>query len=175
MTSKVGFDPEPVQAWLDEQHGGERLVAFTRVSSVSFSSGSEFGSDQGSVTNTAATAGMLGLDPTQQWPGNLGSVTLLVLTADHFHILHVGGLRPRIKRTLISEPLDRVTFAVRDVEESRRLWRHWIVGLPDGRHVVDAQGMGKAGKPGKLVPTSDSFLAALGDRVRNLTESDTTG
>lgn len=77
MASKVGFDPEPIQAWLDEQHGGGRLVAFTRVSTVGVTTGSTYGNHSGSLTNTAATAAMLGLDPTQQWPGLLGSVGLL--------------------------------------------------------------------------------------------------
>ena len=122
MASKAGFAPEPIQVWLDEQHGGDRLVAFTRVFNPSVITGSTYGNNkQGPVTNTATTAAMLGLDPIQQWPGLLGSVGLLVLTADYFYILKVTKLRPRIKSTVFSEALDRVTFAVRDFEESKRL------------------------------------------------------
>ena len=163
---KVGFDPAPVQAWLDERHGGDQLLAFTRVftpSGVSPSDGSSV-----DVTGVASTRGVLGLDPAQQYPVLGMSVGLFAISPQQFYVLRVGGLRPRIKATVIESPRAQVTISVRDLEHNRQWWRHWVIGLPDGRFILEPQCLGKAGKPSKVAPASEHFFVALADQVRRV-------
>lgn len=166
----VLLDPEPVQKWLDEQHGGDRLIAFTRVMTpanpeVVVADVSVGGGGTGS---TEGTRQLFGLDlEDKSWLLG-GSAGLLTLTATRFYVLRLGGFKEKIKKTAFDAPRDQMQFACRDLEADRRNWRHWLVtGFPDGKYLLEPHVMGKAGKPSKVAPGSDAFLAELGDRVQH--------
>ncbi|MEQ8840243.1 MAG: hypothetical protein RIB98_04630 [Acidimicrobiales bacterium] len=166
------LDPGPVQKWLDEQHGGDELVAFTRVmtptnheiADVGPGGGSAGG---GSVGSTEATRQSLGLDPQNKSWLLHGRAGLLVVTATHFYLLRLGGLKEKIKETLFDTPRTQIRVTALDHTIDRIDWRHWLIeGLPDGAYLLEPQVLGKGGKPSKIAPGSNAFLAQLGDQAQ---------
>ncbi len=173
MADKVGFDPGPLAGWLAVNAPGEQLAAFTRVMTPS-GVGGDVGGVDGSVDDLAgmdATLRALGLSRDQQIPVLIGSVGLLVVTPTTFRVLRVGGLKPRIKNETFAAPLDAVTFRYVDDDRSRYTWRHWVIGLPDGRFIAEPQSLGRPGKPTKIVAASDHFVATLGPRAERIGQS----
>jgi hypothetical protein len=95
---------------------------------------------------------------------------LFALTNAHFYVLRIGGLKEKIKETAFDAPRAQMQFTAHDLENNRLAWRHWVVtGLPDGKYLLEPQILSKAGKPSKIAPGSDAFLAELGDQVQHLT------
>ncbi len=163
----VLLDPGPVQTWLDEEHGGDELLAFTRVMTPANYDVAEFSAGGGNVGSTEATRQSLGLDPENRSWVLGGRAGLLTLTATHFYILRLGGLKEKIKDTAFDAPRTQMQFTANDLTIDKLDWRHWLVtGFPDGRHLLEPQIMGKAGKPSKIAPGSDAFLAELGDQAQ---------
>ncbi len=164
----VLLDPEPVQRWLDENHGGDKLVAFTRVIRPGNYEVTAMGSGSGNVGSTEDTRELLGLDPEERSWLLGGRAGLLTLTATHFYLLRLGGLREKIKETLFDAPRTQMRFTAHDLGIDRIDWRHWMVtGFPDAKYLLEPQVIGKPGKPSKIAPGSDAFLAALGDQVHH--------
>ena len=162
------LEPDPVQKWLDEQHGGDRLIAFTRVMTPSNVEVSDLGGG-GNVGSVEATRQALELDPDQRSWLLRGRAGLLTVTATHFYVLQLGGLKEKIKATIFDAPRPQMHFTANDVTIGKITWRHWLVtGFPDGRYLLEPQVLGKSGKPSKIAPGSETFLAELGDRVRHL-------
>ena len=165
----VLLEHAPVQKWLDEEHGGDQLIALTRVITPANTEVTEFGTGGGNVGSTEATRELLGLDPEKRSWLLGGRAGLLTLTATRFYVLRLGGLKEKIKETAFDAPRADMQFAAHDLTVGRLDWRHWLVtGFPDGRHLLEPQVMGKEGKPSKIAPGSDAFLAELGDQVKHL-------
>jgi hypothetical protein len=165
----VLLDPDVVQNWLDEHHDGDTLVAFTRVMTPANTEVTEFSAGGANIGSTEATRQRQGLDPEKMSWLIRGKAGLLTLTATKFYVLKLGGLKERIKATVFEAPRDQMRFVAHDLTVDRREWRHWLVtGFPDDEYVLEPQIMGKAGKPSKIAPGSDAFLAALGDQVQHL-------
>ena len=168
----VLLDPGPVQTWLDEQHGGDELIAFTRVMTPANAEiiAADVSVGGGNVGSTESTRQLLGLDiENKSWLLG-GSAGLLTLTATRFYVLKLGGFKEKIKKTAVEAPRVQMQFACRDLEADRRDWRHWLVtGFPDDKYLLEPQIMGKAGKASKVASGSDAFLAELGDQVQHLT------
>jgi hypothetical protein len=168
----VLLDPGPVQQWLDEHHGGDKLIAFTRVitpanyeiETAGVSSGG------GNVGSTEATRQMLGLDlENKSWLLG-GRAGLLTITATHFYVLRLGGLKEKIKETIFDAPRSQMQFTANDLRIHKLDWRHWLVtGFHDGKYLLEPQVMGKMGKPSKVAPGSDALVAELGEQVQHLT------
>lgn len=159
----------PVQKWLDQQHGGDKLIALTRVMTPTNDDFTEFGTGDGNVGSTEATRQSLGLDREKTSWLLARRAGLLTLTATHFYVLRLGGFKEKIKETAFDAPRAEMQFAAHDLLVGRLDWRHWLVtGFPDGRYLLEPQVMGKEGKPSKIAPGSDAFLAELGDQVQHL-------
>ncbi len=156
----VLLDPVPVQAWLDEHQAGERLVAFTRVMRPPNYEVSDMG--RGGIGDITATPKLLGLDPANEARLLGGRAGLFVLTAAHFYVLRLGGLREKIKETLLGMRRSEVEFTAHDLVLEGRNFRHWVVTLPDGRYLLEPQILGKPGKPSRILPGSESFRTELG-------------
>ena len=165
----VLLDPGPIQSWLDERHGGDKLIAFTRVMTPANSEVAEFSAGGGNVGSTEATRQLLGLDrESRSWLLG-GRAGVLTLTATHFYLLRLGGLKERVKETAFDAPRVEMQFTANDLTIDKHDWRHWLVtGLPDGKYLLEPQILGKAGKPSKIAPGSTDFLAALGEQVQHL-------
>jgi hypothetical protein len=110
---------------------------------------------------------LLGLDPEKRSWLLGGRAGLLTLTATHFYILRLGGLKEKIKETAFDAPRAQMQFTTNDLTIDKLHWRHWLVtGFADGTHLLEPQVMGKAGKPSKIAPGSDAFLTELGDEAQ---------
>ncbi len=162
------LEPAPVQKWLDEQHGGDRLIAFTRVMTPSNVEVSDLGGG-GNVGSVEATRQALELEPDQRSWLLGGRAGLLTVTATHFYLLRLGGLKEKIKETIFDAPRAEMHFIANDLAIGKIDWRHWLVtGFSDGRYLLEPQVLGKSGKPSKIAPGSESFLGELGDQVQHL-------
>jgi hypothetical protein len=166
----VLLEPGPIQNWLDEHHDGDKLLAFTRVMTPANHEIAELSVGGGNVGSTEATRRSVGLDQEKRSWLLGGRAGLLTLTATHFYLLRLGGLKEKIKETAFDAPRSQMLFTANDLTVDTRDWRHWVVaGLPDGKYLLEPQILGKAGKPSKIAPGSDAFIAELGDQVRHLT------
>ena len=165
----VLLDPRPIQNWLDEQHGGDQLIAFTRVMTPANIEVAELSAGGGNVGSTEATRQLLGLDREHRSWLLGGRAGVLTVTATHFYLLRLGGLKEKVKDTVFDAPRAQVQFTANDLTIDKLDWRHWLVtGLPDGKYLLEPQILGKAGKPSKIASGSTAFLAALGEQVQHL-------
>lgn len=163
------FDLGTVQSWLDDQHGGDRVLAVTRVMTPANVEVSELGVGGHGVGSTEPTRKLLGLDPENRSWLLAGKAGLLVLTATKFHVLRLGGFKEKIKETIFEAPRAQMAFTANDLTVGKLDWRHWLVtGFPDGRYLLEPQVMAKSGTPSKVAPGSNGFLAELGDQVQHL-------
>ena len=166
----VLLDPGPVQSWLDDQHGGDKLIAATRVVTPANIEVTEFSAGGDGIGSTESTRKLLGLEPENRSWLLAGKAGTLVLTATKFYVLRLGGFKEKIKETIFEAPRPQMHFAARDLTVGKIGWRHWLVtGFPDGRYLLEPQILAKSGTPSKVAPGSDGFLAELGDQVQRLT------
>ena len=166
------FDLGTVQSWFDEQHGGDRVLAATRVMTPANVEVSELGVGGHGVGSTEPTRKLLGLDLENRSWLLTGKAGLLVLTATKFSVLRLGGFKEKIKETLFEAPRAQMQFTANDLTVGKLDWRHWLVtGFPDGRYLLEPQVMAKSGTPSKVAAGSNGFLAELGDQVQRLAGS----
>jgi len=78
----------PVQKWLDDQHGGDKLVACTRLMTPTNYQVTPMG-NHGKVGSTEPTRILLGLDPEKRSLALGWRPGLLTLTATHFYLLRL--------------------------------------------------------------------------------------
>ena len=166
----VLLDPGPVQSWLDDRHGGDRVIAVTRVMTPANVEVAEFGAGGHGVGSTEPTRKLLGLDPENRSWLLAGKAGVFALTATKFYVLRLGGFKEKIKETIFEAPRAQMQFTANDLTVGKLDWRHWLVtGFPDGRYLLEPQIMAKSGTPSKIAPGSNGFLAELGDQVQRLT------
>ena len=168
----VLFDLGTVQSWLDDRHGGDRVIAVTRVMTPANYEVAEFGAGSDRIGSTEPTRKLLGLDLENRSYLLNGKAGLLVLTATKFYVLRLGGFKEKIKETLFEAPRAQMQFTANDLTVDKYGWRHWLVtGFPDGRYLLEPQIMAKSGTPSKVAPGSNGFLDELGDQVQRLAGS----
>lgn len=164
----VLLDPTAVQQWLDEHHGGDRLVSFTRVVTPANYQVTP-GGGASKVGSTEPTMQRLGLDREDASWLLGGKAGLLTLTATNFYLLRLGGLREKIKATAFDGPRDQMQFVAHDLRVHQLDWRHWVTtGFPDGKFLLVPQVVASKGKPTKIGIGSDAFLAELGNQAKHL-------
>ncbi len=163
------FDLGTVQSWLDDQHGGDRVLAVTRVMTPANVEVSDLGVGGHGVGSTEPTRKLLGLDLENRSWLLAGKAGLLVLTATKFYVLRLGGFKEKIKETIFEAPRAQMQFVANDLTVGKYGWRHWLItGFLDGRYLLEPQLIAKSSTPTKVAPGSDGFLAELGDQVQRL-------
>lgn len=165
----VLLERRPIQQWLDEHHGGDELIAFTRVTTPTNYQVTDVSAGGSNLGSMEVSMQLLALDEEKKSWLLGGRAGLLTLTRTHFYLLRLGGMKEKIKATVFDAPRAQLEFAVHDLSIGRLDWRHWLVmGLPDGEYLLELQVLGKSGKPSKVAPGSDAFRVELGDRVQQL-------